>query len=177
MHLQQSAAGTRAVRCLLPLSLEGPKCGCQPSSGCCANLGVQYNNVSQSYDSTGFYLGFLLWNHNFGSGANVQINRVSSSVYTVQDMYNSGVSWDGMTSLQVGLDLNFSAAATWMNSFFTGTYSQQVITGVAAHEVGHVLGLAHSNACVLMQPSTLLRNVCGVSGPVQDDINGVNSLY
>jgi predicted Zn-dependent protease len=82
-----------------------------------------------------------------------------------------------MTSLQVGLDLNYSAAATYLNSFFTGTYSQTIIDGVAAHEVGHVLGLNHSNACVLMQPSTLLRNACNVYGPVQDDINGVNSLY
>jgi hypothetical protein len=107
----------------------------------------------------------------------VQISAVTSSPWTVQDTYNSGVSWDGMTSLQVGLDLNFSAAATWMNSYYTGTYAQQVVNGVAAHEIGHALGLAHSNACVLMQPATILRTVCGVYGPVQDDKNGVNSLY
>jgi len=158
-------------------NLEGPKWGGQPSSGCCANLGVQYNYVGQSYDATGLFLGFASWNHSFGSGVNVQISTVSSSVWTVQDTYNSGVSWDGMTSLNVGLDLNFSAAALWMNSYYTGTYAQPTVNGVAAHEIGHSLGLAHSNACVLMQPSTLLRNVCNVYGPVQDDKNGVNSLY
>jgi hypothetical protein len=158
-------------------NLEGPKWGGTPSSGCCAYLGVQYNYVGQSYDSTGLYLAFLSWNHSFGSGVNVQISAVTSSPWTVQDTYNSGVSWDGMSSLQVGLDLNFSAAATWMNSYYTGTYAQQVVNGVAAHEIGHVLGLAHSNACVLMQPATILRTACGVYGPVQDDKNGVNSLY
>jgi hypothetical protein len=158
-------------------NLEGQKWGGTPSSGCCANLGVQYNNVAQSYDSTGLYLGFLSWNHSFGSGVNVQISAVTSSPWTVQDTYNSGVSWDGLTSLQIGLDLNFSAAALVMNSYYTGTYAQAVVNGVAAHEIGHSLGLAHNNDCVLMQPSTILRTVCNVFGPVQDDKNGVNSLY
>jgi Matrixin len=158
-------------------NLEGIRWGGTPTSGCCANLTAQYKTVTESYDYVGLYTGFINWNHSFNSGVNVQITTVSSSPWTVQDTYNSGVTWDGLTPYAQDLNGNFSAASVYINYYYTAFYGAQVIAGVAAHEMGHALGLAHSSTCVLMQPSTVTRSNCGVYGPVQDDKNGVNSLY
>jgi predicted Zn-dependent protease len=64
-----------------------------------------------------------------------------------------------------------------LNYHFTRSDSASTIKGIAAHELGHAIGLAHTSGCVLMTPYTSTRNSCGIYGPVSDDINGVNSLY
>ncbi|HTB78766.1 MAG TPA: matrixin family metalloprotease [Polyangiaceae bacterium] len=156
--------------------LEGLRWAGTPTSGCCANLGVQYNTVTQSYDSAGLFAGFVGWNHSFSSGVNVNCSTVSSSVWTVQDVYNPGSGWDGLTPI-TGSNGYFTMAMLQINYYYTQFYSQQTINGVAAHEIGHSLGLAHAPGCVLMTPTTAMRNSCGIYGPVQDDKNGVNSLY
>ncbi len=156
--------------------LEGLRWAGTPTSGCCANLGVQYNTVTQSYDAAGLFAGFLSWNHGFSSGVNVNISTVSSSVWTVQDVYVPGSNWDGLTPIN-GLNGLFQSAMLQINYYYTQFYAENTIEGVAAHEIGHSLGLAHAPGCVVMTPTTAMRNSCGIYGPVQDDKNGVNSLY
>ncbi len=159
-------------------SLEGLRWQGQPTSGCCANLTVQYLTVTKSYDSAGYFSGFLLWNNSFGSGVNVNVTSVSSSRWTADDLYSSGVTWDGLTAVSPQLNGQyFNAVAMHLNWYYTEFYSQQTINALAAHEIGHGLGLDDLGACVVMQISTPQRNACNVFGPVQDDKNGVNAQY
>jgi hypothetical protein len=159
-------------------SLEGLRWPGQPTSGCCANLTVEYLTVSQSYDLAGYFSGFIDWNNAWGSGVNVNVTSVSSSRWTADDLYNPNFSWDGLTTISPQLNGQyFNAVSMHLNSYWTQIYSQSVINALAAHEIGHGLGLADVNACVLMQPQTQTRIYCGVYGPQQDDKNGVNAQY
>jgi hypothetical protein len=159
-------------------SLEGPRWQGQPTSGCCANLIVEYLTVTQSYDSAGYFTGFLSWNHSFGSGVNVNVTTSSNSRWTADDLYNNQVSWDGLAPFSTTLNGQyFNAVSMHLNYYWTSSYSQSVVNALAAHEIGHGLGLADINACTLMQPSTPQRIACGVYGPTQDDKNGVNAQY
>ena len=78
----------------------------------------------------------------------------------------------------------------WLNTHFTSGYVANKVRSVAAHEIGHYLGLAHRSGsiCVngtpptgdvtLMNPYTSTRyTACGVYTPIVDDRNGVNYLY
>lgn len=157
-------------------ALEGLRWPGQPTSGCCANLTVEYLTVSASYDSAGYFSGFLMWNNSFNSGVNVNVTSVSSSRWTADDLYNPNVSWDGLTTTSPNGQY-FNAVSMHLNYYWTSTYTQTVINALAAHEIGHGLGLADIGACVLMEPQTPLRNWCGVYSPQQDDKNGVNAQY
>ena len=157
-------------------NLEGLRWPGQPTSGCCANLTVEYTTVSKSYDSAGYFAAFLSWNHSFGSGVNVNVTSVSSSVWTADDVNYSSVTWDGITII-ANSGTNFTAVGMHLNWYYTATYTQQVITALAAHEIGHGLGLADINTCALMQPSTPVRSYCGTYAPTADDKNGVNAQY
>jgi hypothetical protein len=156
--------------------LEGLRWPGQPTSGCCANLNMEYLTLTQTYDSAGYYTGFISWEHGWGSGVNVNINAVSSASWTADDVYYSSVSWDGITII-ANSGSNFTAVGMHLNWYYTQGYAQPTIGALAAHEIGHGLGLADVNSCTLMQPSTPTRVACGVGGPTADDKNGVNAQY
>lgn len=160
----------------LAYHLEGPKWENTPNSGCCATIHVQYSSAFYSGDRAAFDGARSAWN---GSAANVLLPAASGAL-TVDDTYDSNVSWDGITYWGwhrscPWCQKYFSYANVYLNYYYTSGYSAATKQGVAAHELGHAIGLDHTNGCVLMNPYTSSR--CGITGPVTDDINGTNALY
>nr|WP_232345530.1 matrixin family metalloprotease [Paenactinomyces guangxiensis] len=62
-----------------------------------------------------------------------------------------------------------------MNKYYYATSDPFSGQGVGGHELGHALGLGHTNYWVLMNPGREIYN--DVWTPQPDDIKGVNNLY
>jgi hypothetical protein len=94
------------------------------------------------------------------------------------DTNQPGRNMNGWTVLSPCDSCNYNFADLYLNYAFTKDYPGPEIQSVAAHELGHLAGLAHSSGCVLMNPDTGIRwESCGINLPRTDDVNGVNALY
>ena len=159
-------------------TLAGPHWDGTPTSGCCATLNVQLSSSWYTVDKTAVTSAMTAWND---SPANVILQSANGSL-TAGDTYDASASWDGITYWGWHLCYPytrtcFSYANVYLNYYYTAHYSANTNKGIAAHELGHAMGLAHTSGCVLMTPYTTTRNSCGIYGPVTDDVNGINALY
>jgi len=69
-----------------------------------------------------------------------------------------------------------------MNPRFNAFFTRDVFVATIAHEMGHVLGLDHPDACmhdapVLMRSTVDPADPCFVKAPVTDDVNGAKWIY
>lgn len=92
----------------------------------------------------------------------------------LSDVSSSSVSWDGYATWSPGTG-TINNATGQLNHYYTKNYDAAKRQGVAAHEIGHIVGLAHRSGCYLMNGSTPSR--CGIYTPTSDEVAGVNYLY
>jgi len=69
-----------------------------------------------------------------------------------------------------------------VNPQFNGSFTPNLFLATVAHELGHVLGLDHPDACmrdapVLMRSKLSPGDPCFVRAPVIDDVNGAIRIY
>lgn len=142
--------------------------------GSVAALRTQINQTNAGM-ATAWINGIGAWNN---SPTPAGFTRPSSAPWAIRlwDVNDSSVSWAGFANWDTAG--GFIVAATGrVNYHFMKNYSAATRQGVTAHELGHILGLWHTNGCVLMTEFTGDRQACGISGPVADDNNGINYLY
>lgn len=164
------------ARTALAYSLLGGRWPNQPTSGCCAYLGVVEMGPMLPYDAAAWANGRSAWNN---SGANIRFISTSASPITITDTSDGSVSWDGIAYLNPCTNCVYSSATLLLNAYYTAGYPLAKTQSVAAHELGHLAGLGHEwGGCVLMHGYTNVRwEQCGVNIPTIDDINGINALY
>jgi hypothetical protein len=82
-----------------------------------------------------------------------------------------GLTVDKVTDADTSFNLSYNYTTPAQGSCSNEIYLDSVV----AHEVGHVIGLAHSsNSSALMYPTV---NYCSDKQVASDDINGRNALY
>lgn len=94
---------------------------------------------------------------------------------TLNETYNANVTWDGIAYTSRSGGVFLSPANAYLNTRYTNGYTNIKTRGVAAHEIGHTIGLADVNYQTLMAGNTPLRG--GIYYPTNDEITGINRLY
>jgi hypothetical protein len=114
------------------------------------------------------------WDNPTGLTNNITISTPNLS-FTVMEVSQSGVGWDGICYL--------TSSAGWISSahckdnlYYTSSYNSSTHQGVVTHEFGHGLGLGDLAGPVIavMQGYTSMRAYTTVQ---VDDNNGINALY
>lgn len=102
------------------------------------------------------------------------INIAADTASTVADLefiddYNRSVSWDGRWQERVGADL------LSFNTYYWKDYTTTKKRGVATHEVGPSLGLAHSYSGQIMVDNTPAQG--SLTTPQSHDKSDCHSLW
>lgn len=147
----------------------------QPSSGCCANFLLYITPGMYGEDNNAFNHGMGAWT---SSPANVNWQSTSNSSNSIvgESTYNNSVSWLAQTTLIPCFSCQYSNAAVQLNDYYTLGYTDAHNQSIAAHELGHVMGLDHHTGRYLMNPTDPYA-LYSINTPQTDDVNGVNALY
>ena len=103
----------------------------------------------------------------------------ASSFFSVSSSEQKNTSTDGYAVLYPSSTSNpYSGAYGYLNEAKTDYYVTDKGIGLAGHELGHVLGLAHvTNKAIMIDNSKDRYDVYKIVKPQSDDVNGINRLY
>lgn len=157
--------------------LNGARWPGQPYSGCCANVTFQIAPGMYAPNYTAWLDGSTVWNN---SPAYIYYRRTTSSSGNInlRETYNSGVGWSGIATWS---NSSYANAVGQLNRYYTQNYNANKIQAIAAHELGHFLGLADlATVCtgsLMSYAPGPQYDQCGYNTPQQDEVNGVNAQY
>ncbi|MET7619277.1 matrixin family metalloprotease [Streptomyces sp. NPDC005408] len=132
------------------------------------------------------------WN---STSTQFNLNKVTSGANIRVANGNFGATWNGYQFVGVTLDTSQGSGldcsggtwdttmVTWWNDYYTKSYGATKRQAIMVHELGHALGLAHtngsscSNVAVMDTDIDYWADACSFWKPRQDDINGANALY
>ncbi len=107
------------------------------------------------------------WNDAPGPLRLVKAKKGKRARVTIRSVSRNGVGWDGLTETAVRSGGLLASAKVSLNDVYLSDEVFEYVSEVAAHEIGHALGLPHlRDPCSLMYPSGSVATRCpGGAGP------------
>jgi len=99
----------------------------------------------------------------------------STAAFTVTYKNNGAAGYDGRSTWAC----DGHTGESWINTYYTNSYSVTKRKCVWVHEIGHVMGLNHSSTATAIMNSVSTSNYAAGIGCqlVADDSQGMNALY
>lgn len=147
--------------------------------------GRKYATSSVTYNNNGGSLAasWTTAQNNWNNANNFKFTSGSSTTFVANTVNDNTVTWDGITKATFNSTTGIiSQNLCYLNTYYTSQirYTQDIINGIATHEFGHAIGLAHSTSSdSVMYPATFDTDGALVRSntPSADDITAINGLY
>ncbi len=143
-----------------------------PSPNVTYRIASDTNNISRAAEHAAFRQAFDLWQN----ASSLRFTEVSTGgdIIITFGQIDGAYGILGQTYYPTNGDMEYDIAETWTDQVRNSTGQPVDLVTVAAHEIGHTIGLGHSNASGALMGPYYYSSHRYLS---QDDIDGVRSLY
>jgi hypothetical protein len=121
---------------------------------------------------------------NWSNATVISLFQVTSNPDFTQINGNYGsTGWEGLTSWSCSGGIMVKGALIQINEFYANAHPPNKKQALIAHELGHVVGLAHrttstcSNRSLMFPTVNGIFDVCGIYTVQPDDAAGTDTLY